>query len=178
MLQLDSFTLENDTTVFAKDVNASLEPGQILAVVGPSQSGKTFFLHQLKCGKPCTPEQDTKIGFFARRKLRKALPAGVAELIEKRLGLGWSELFSRGTCSRGQAQLRNVVTYTLAAQGNVCLLDTPFLNMDVMTKKKLANLLPELLRLLGKSAVVTSTDNDLEAAAETIHLTPTPKAPA
>ncbi|OGV80318.1 MAG: hypothetical protein A3K19_18185 [Lentisphaerae bacterium RIFOXYB12_FULL_65_16] len=175
MLELDHFRLENDTTVFIDNLSVKLGPGQSLGVVGPTQSGKTFLLTTLGGRRNCTPAKARAPGFFRRWRLNRGTPAAVRDLVEKHFGVPLPHVLSDAGASRGQSQLRSVLAYLLGLKADVAYLDTPFLNLDVVTLRQVRAFIPEFLRLTGKCAVITSTDDDLDFATVTVRLQPHPK---
>ena len=183
-----SLTKRYEETLVFEGLDLSVDPGEVVCLLGPSGYGKTTLLHLL-AGLEAPTEGHVEIGgdpvtgpdyrwgvvfqdplLYPWLSVRENVEIGpklrgeepdsehVTELIEL-VGLDGFEDADTASLSGGMAQ-RASLARTLANEPEVLLLDEPFSALDQLTKMQLQDELLRIVEELGVTAVFVTHDID------------------
>lgn len=184
-LQLTEVSISRGHKTVLSGLNLSVEPSEILAVLGASGRGKTSLLHAIaglieidsgeiskQSKQPgvafqdslllpwLTVRQNVALSFQFKANYLGANPEEVTERIERiLLAVGISELQQSfpDQLSGGQAQ-RVSIARALAANPQLLLLDEPFSALDAITRSQLHKLIRDTRDLLATTIVLVTHD--------------------
>lgn len=190
MLSLDHVTVRFGAKVAVDDVSLTMQPGEVLGILGPSGSGKSTLLRAIAGlesstgsitwnGSDLAAVPVHKRGFALMFQdgqlfshldvagnigyaLRDSRSPRVLELLEL-VGLGGFEK-RRVTDLSGGEQQRVALARALAASPRLLLLDEPLSSLDRELRGRLATDLGAILAATGTTAIFVTHDHD-EAAA-------------
>lgn len=170
-----------------RDINLSIEQGEFVSFIGPSGCGKTTLL-SLIAGlfKPTSGRirienqevygnKDLSIGYMLQQDylfpwktieenitlglelLKKQYEPSIASKLLQDVGLPPVEKKYPRELSGGMRQ-RVALARTLAVDPKILLLDEPFSALDYQSKLKLEDLVSEMLKQYGKTAILVTHD--------------------
>ena len=178
-LSLDSLRLERRGLCLLDRASVVVEPGETLAVMGPSGAGKTTLLRTLaghappSAGTVVRPPGPVAMVFQEPRLLPWRTALANVELVLapeqrhragewlERVGLADTAHLFPAALSGGMRQ-RVSIARALAFDSAAVLVDEPFSNLDAATARRLRDLLTEQLRTLDR-VVVWVTHDAVEA---------------
>ncbi|HET8929548.1 MAG TPA: ABC transporter ATP-binding protein [Acidimicrobiales bacterium] len=180
-VRLDALTLHRRGLLLLDACSLTVEPGEILAIMGPSGAGKTTLLRtvagldapssgtvQRTPGRVATVFQDPRLLPWRTARANVEIVLDKGELGRavhwlERVGLGDALDVFPAALSGGMRQ-RVAIARALASGAATVLVDEPFASLDADTAQRLRDLLVDELGALGRP-VLWVTHNAAEAAA-------------
>ncbi|WP_099189082.1 ABC transporter ATP-binding protein [Tepidibacter mesophilus] len=178
-LSMNYYTLEGELEVL-KDINLTLEEGEILALVGPSGCGKSTIMNILSNliiptkGKVI---MNGKIGYMFQRdhllewrtiidnikiglEIQKKLTYEALQKIERLLKLYgiWEFRNNYPKELSGGMRQRVALIRTLAVNPDILLLDEPFSALDYQTRLLVCNDIAQIIKNENKTTIMVTHD--------------------
>ncbi|WFD11105.1 ABC transporter ATP-binding protein [Tepidibacter hydrothermalis] len=178
-LSMNYYTLEGELEVL-KDINLTLEEGDILALVGPSGCGKSTIMNILS--NLITPTKgevimNGKIGYMFQRdhllewrtimdnikiglEIQKKLNDEALKKIERLLKLYgiWEFRNNYPKELSGGMRQRVALIRTLAVNPDILLLDEPFSALDYQTRLLVCNDIAQIIKNENKTTIMVTHD--------------------
>ncbi|MEJ8554828.1 ABC transporter ATP-binding protein [Tepidibacter sp. Z1-5] len=178
-LSMNYYTLEGELEVL-KDINLTLEEGEILALVGPSGCGKSTIMNILS--SLITPTKgevimNGKIGYMFQRdhllewrtiidnikiglEIQKKLNNEALKKVERLLKLYgiWEFRNNYPKELSGGMRQRVALIRTLAVNPDILLLDEPFSALDYQTRLLVCNDIAQIIKNENKTTIMVTHD--------------------
>ena len=178
-LSMNYYTLEGELEVL-KDINLTLEEGEILALVGPSGCGKSTIMNILS--NLITPTKgevimNGKIGYMFQRdhllewrtildnikiglEIQKKLNDEALKKVERLLKLYgiWEFRNNYPKELSGGMRQRVALIRTLAVNPDILLLDEPFSALDYQTRLLVCNDIAQIIKNENKTTIMVTHD--------------------